>query len=396
MKNKNNIIVIIFMFIMMGLNAMAENTRGIFIPFFKGDFNIDNTGIGVMLFIGSLAYVLFSYIGGILCEKMGQKRVIILGLICMLCSLSLLSVVDSYSILLIIMFIMNIGLALTGIAVNTLAPVLLLSYQAILMNIIHFCYGAGGALGQALGGVLMSKGFTWRNIYLGISILFVMLLIAAIFIKIPHTHKYSEDNKINILDVLRNKVLYFYVFALGFYVFAEMATSSWMVNFIKDNYKYNSSKSAFYSVIFLAIFSIGRLLGGFVVEKLGYLKTTMVSLIIAVCLFTIGLVIGERGLIIISISGLFFAVTFPTLVLTISKVFKQNTSYITGVIITFTTSINMMLNLALGKLNDKIGTYFAFYMIPLSLIISIIFIYLIYINTKNDFSADKGVNNEQG
>ena len=394
MEKKNNIIVIIFMFITMALNAMAENTKGIFIPSFKLDFNIDNTGIGVMIFVGSLAYILFSYIGGILCEKIGQKRVIILGLGFMLFSLALLSIVDSYTIFLIDMFIMNIGLALTSIAINTLVPILILSYQAILMNVIHFCYGVGGASGQALGGILMSKGFTWRNIYLGISILFVMLLIASVFMKIPHTHKQSESNKINILDVLRNKIIYFYVFALGFYVFAEVATASWMVNYIKDNYKYNSSKSAFYSVIFLVIFSIGRLVGGFVVEKLGYLKTTMGSLIIAVGLFTLGLVIGEKGIIIISISGFFFAVTFPTLVLTISKVFKQNTSYITGVIITLTSSINMLLNLVIGKLNDKIGTYFAFYMIPISLIISITFIYLIYINTKSDFSIDKGVNNE--
>ncbi len=394
MKNKSNIIVIIFLFITMALNAMAENTKGIFIPWFKSDFSIDNTGIGIMIFIGSLAYILFSYMGGMLCEKIGQKRVIILGLMCMFLSLALMSVVDSYAAFLINMFLMNIGLALTSIAINTLVPVLLLSYQAILMNIIHFCYGVGGAAGQALGGILITKGFTWRNIYLGIAILFIILLIAFSFIKMPQTHKYSEGNKINKLDALKNKIIYFYVFALGFYVFSEVATVSWLVNYIKDNYKYNSSKSAFYSVMFLVIFSVGRLVGGFVVEKLGYLKTIMVSLIIAVCLFTSGLVIGEKGLIIISFSGLFFAITFPTLVLTISKVFKQNTSYITGVIVTLTSSVNMLLNLVIGKLNDKVGTYLAFYMIPISLIISIIFIYLIYINTKNSFNIDSGVKNE--
>ena len=394
MKIKSNKVVIIFLFIMMAVNAMAENTKGIFIPSFKTDFNIDNTGISIVLFIGSLAYILFSYIGGVLCEKIGQKKVIILGLSCMFFSLSLISVVNSYTAFLINMFVMNIGLALTSIAVNTLVPVLLLSYQAILMNIIHFCYGVGGAAGQAIGGILMSKGFTWRNIYLGIAILFVFLLISFIFIKMPNTHKYSAGIEIKKMDVLKNKIIYFYVFALGFYVFAEVATLSWLVNYIKDNYKYSSSKSAFYSVMFLVIFSIGRLIGGFIVENFGYFKSTMGSLIIAVCLFTLGLIIGERGLIIISISGLFFAITFPTLVLTISKVFKQNTSYITGVIVTLTSCVNMFLNLIIGRLNDKIGTYFAFYMIPISLIISIIFIYLIYINTKNNFTVDSGVNNE--
>ena len=396
MKNKNNYVVIVFIFMLMALNAMAENTRGIFIPYFKSDFSVDNTGIGLMLFIGSLAYILFSYIGGILCEKIGQKRVIMLGVSFLILSLLLLSAVDSYMGFLIGMFIMNIGLSLASIAINTVVPVLLISYQAILMNLIHFCYGVGGASGQAISGVLISRGFTWRNIYLGISILFVILLISFSFIKMPHTHKHNLGNKISILNVLKNKVVFFYVFALGFYVFAEIATTSWLVNYIKDNYKYDSSKSAFYSVMFLVIFSIGRLVGGFVVEKLGALKTTMGSLIIAVSLFTFGLIIGENGLIVISISGFFFAITYPTVVLTISKVFKQNTSYITGIIVTLTSSVNMILNLVIGKLNDKIGTYFAFYMIPICLIISIIFIYLIYINTKGDFILDRGVNNEQG
>ena len=396
MKSKNSAIVIIFIIVVMVLNAMAESTKGIFIPSFKADFNIDNTGIGVMLFIGSLAYILFSYIGGMLCEKIGQKRVIILGAIFMFFSLALLSFVDSYIGFLLGMFIMNIGLALSSIAINTLVPVLLISYQAILMNLVHFCYGVGAASGQAIGGVLMTRGFTWRNIYLGVSILFAILLIASALIKMPHTYKHSVESKVNILNVLKNKVVCFYVFALGFYVFAEIATTSWMVNYIKDNYNYSSSKSAFYSVIFLVVFSIGRLMGGFIVEKLGSLKTIIGSLIIAVSFFILGLVIGESGLIIISISGFFFAITFPTLILTISKVFKQNTSYITGVIVTLTSSVNMLLNLVLGKLNDKIGTYYAFYMIPISLIISIIFIYLIYINTKGDFIVDKGVKNEQG
>jgi fucose permease len=378
----------------MGLNAMAENTRGIFIPSFKSDFNIDNTGIGIMLFIGSLGYVLFSYIGGILCEKIGQKRVIVLGLFFMFLSLVLLSEVNGYTTFLIGIFIMSMGVSLTGIAVNTLVPVLILSYQAILMNLIHFCYGVGGASGQAIGGILMSKGYTWRNIYLGLSILFLILLITSIFVKFPHTYKYNEKNKINISEILRNKLIYFYVCALGFYVFAEIATVSWLVNHIKDNYNYNSSKSAFYSVMFLIVFSIGRLVGGFVVEKLDYLKTTMASLIIAVCLFTFGLIIGQDGLIIISISGFFFAIAFPTIVLTISKVFKQNISYITGLIVTLTSLVNMLLNLAIGKLNDVIGTYFAFYMIPISLIISIIFIYLIYINATKNFSVGKEVSNE--
>ncbi len=43
----------------------------------------------------------------------------------------------------------------------------------------------------------------------------------------------------------------------------------------------------------------------------------------------------------------------------------------------------MVLNYIMGSLSDMIGTTKAFYMVPVSLFMSMIFVYLIYSNTKN-------------
>ena len=50
---------------------------------------------------------------------------------------------------------------------------------------------------------------------------------------------------------------------------------------MQKNYNYNESKSSFYLALFFGIFTVGRLLGGFIVEKMGYLNTVLISLIIA-------------------------------------------------------------------------------------------------------------------
>ncbi|WP_291580614.1 hypothetical protein [Clostridium sp. UBA6640] len=48
-------------------------------------------------------------------------------------------------------------------------------------------------------------------------------------------------------------------------------------------------------------------------------------------------------------------VTYPTIVITISKTFKDDTIYITGVMIIAASIINMVLNNIIAKLNDLIN-----------------------------------------
>lgn len=386
MKEKiqnSNLFIIVFVFAIMLMNAAAENVRGVFIPLFKRDFLVNNTEIGFMLMISSAAYIAFSYIGGILCERVGQKKVFFLGLASMVASLTILSFARSFFITLVGMFIMNMGLSLVSIAINTLVPVLFLSFQAVIMNLTHFCYGVGSTVTQRTAGILVFNGVDWRKIYSVEAILFLALLILLTFVKIPIYNKEKTNTSIKSMDILKNKVVYFYMAALGFYVFAETSTGNWLVNYIEKIYSYDKSKSSFYLALFFGVFSVGRLIGGFIVEKLGYIRTVLIFLITAFILYISGLLIGENGLIIISISGFFFSVAFPTIVLTISRVFKESAAYTTGIIITASSTINMLLSLGMGYLNDKIGVQSAFYVIPISLFISILFIAFIHKNTKS-------------
>lgn len=383
-NERQNLWLIIFMFLIMALNAVIDNTKGILIPIFKETFNTNNTDIGIMISIGSFAYIIFTYIGGILCERIGQKKVFFFGLTFMTISVFLMSTTKSFGALLIYMFLMNVGNALLSIGINTLIPLVFISFQAVIMNLTHFCYGAGSTVGQLAIGYLVDQGFSWRSIYVYISIAFVLVCVWFKFLKVPTAHKVEEKVRLNVTSVFKDKLLYFYGLGLGTYVFAEAATSSWLVNFLRESYGYSIHKSSLYLSSFFFLFTIGRLVGGFVAEKKGYFISVLVSLIIALILFSIALIVGNSALILICISGIFFAIAFPTIALTIGKVFKENGSYVTGVVITFSSSVNMILNFTIGKLNDSIGTTKAFYMVPISLFISIIFIYLIYSNTKNN------------
>lgn len=383
MSKKSSTILIIYIFLMMFLSAMCDNVRGPFVPIIKEEFFINNKGIATTLTVCSLGYMLFTFIGGILCEKIGQRKVFILGFILMTLAPFGLYISNAFAVYLIGLFLLNMGQAFVGIAANTIIPILVIGSQAILMNLTHFSYGVGATFTQRFAGIMLYKGITWREIYLIIAIISFVMLIGFLFVNVPKPHISKVTTRINYKDIFTNKLMYLYMLAIGFYVAAEMNVGNWFINYMNDSFKYNENKSSIYAALFFGIFTVGRLFGGFVAEKFGYIRTVLFSVIIAFTLHTSGLILGEKGIGIVSVSGLFFAITFPTLVLTISKVFKKNTAYITGLIITFGSFMSMLINVLIGALNDSIGIYKSYYTISISLALSATFIYMIYINTKN-------------
>lgn len=384
MDKKLNLTTNVIIFIIMASIAIIDNTKGIFIPVFRETFNASNTSMGVLLTVCSLGYIIFTYVGGLLCEKLSQKKVIYIGLVSIIASTLLVSISNVYILLLIGMFFANMGIAFVMIALNTLIPVLFIAYQAIMMNIAHCCYGFGSTIGQFSIGRVLGNGISWRYVYLGIGALFSLVLILVIKINLPKVNT-SEEKGLSLAAVFKKKYVYLYAIALGTYIFAEMGISNWLVNYLMTTYNIAASKGATVLATFFFLLTVGRLLGGFIAEKVGYLQSVIGALSIAIILLFLGLIFGRKLIILLCISGLFFSIAYPTVVATISKVFKKNSAYISGVVLTIASTISMILNFIVGRLNDVIGTERAFYLIPVSLVISVSFILFIYIGKRELF-----------
>lgn len=372
-RNNRYIYLIIFMFLLMVLDAVAENLKGVFLPIFKNDFRINDSIMGVWLFVGSLGYIVFTYLGGLFSKKIGHKKVIGLGIILCAISTFLFSISHTSRIMIFIdTFLINGALALCAIAINTLIPMVGVGFQAVLMNLTHFFYGFGATIGTGATGYLLGNNITWQKIYFGVSILYIVIGIISCFIKVPEISlvedsKEEESNK----SLFKNKLVYAFSLALGFYVFAECATINWLVNYCDKSFGLTIVQATKYLSIFTAVLTIGRLVGGFIVEKIGELKSVILSTATAIILFAIGVSIKEQGIILISLSGLFFSIVYPTIVLSSSRVFKKESSYAMGVIISMATGVNMIFNVVLGSINQIMGPTKGFLIIPISLCISI-------------------------
>lgn len=376
MRDKKKWGVIILIFAIMTSIALIENFKGLFVPFFKVDLNMNDTGIGVINGLGTWAYLIFSLVGSVLCEKFGQKKVFILGISVMMVSLVIFKFVDSRASLYFGMFVFNSALALISIAINTIVPILAVGFQAVLMNLTHLFYGFGASSAQVIGSKLLANNIQWRNIYLYSSLIFVVLMIFLFRADIPKTEKVHKKNKKG-FSPNEIRIIAFISIAIGFYVFAELETGSWFVNYLRNNYSFSIEKSANYIALFYIMLTIGRLVGGFIVEKIGYLKSIIIFMSIAVVLYFAGITLGNGFVILVSISGFFFSIVYPTVIVIISNLFKEKSASAIGIVVTASSLVKMLLSFGFGKLNDVIGSYNAFYFIPLGLVVSLIFINIV-------------------
>ncbi|WP_278281309.1 MFS transporter [Tepidibacter mesophilus] len=351
--------------------GFCESMKGVFVSQFKQIFEISDSSIGFMFSISVFGYIISTYAGGILCSRFGQKKILIFSTMIIGVSYLIMSIAPTFTILLISVFITNIGTGLQAISVNSISPILFVTYGTILINLTHFFYGFGVSISQKFSGYMILKNYTFRDIFFINSGLMLVSILFIIFIKFPRVEPITIQ--LNIYKTLKNKLVLLFIFAQGLYVFSEIGFLNWFVNFAQTSYDFTIDKATHYSAIFFLVFTLGRLTGGFVVHRLGIKRSMITYLSMSLILFWSGYLFKSNFIILISLSGFFFSIIFPTTITMIGETFKENTSYIMGLILSFVSIINMLMNSLMGILSSSLSPYIAFSLIPIALSLSLLF-----------------------
>ena len=371
---------IFFIFFNMAIIGFIECMRGVFVEQFKSLFSVTDSSIGFMFAIATLGYIISTYVGGILCSRFGQRKIFLSSMLIMSVSYILTAFAPNFLLFTLAIFITNIGSGLQAISVNSISPILFVTYQTILITLTHFFFGFGVTLGQQFSGKMAENNIHFKYVYMGAFLLFLLSYVVSLKLKFPDVN--CEKPNLNPFDAFKNKLVILFILAQGFYVFSEVGFSNWFANFATNSYNYSISTATSYLSLFFFMFTFGRLIGGFVVNKFGIKKSMTVSLICATVLFSSGYLLKSEFTVLMSISGLFFSIVFPTTITMITKVFDKNTSYTMGVILTYVSAVNMSFNYIVGIFNDSIGIYNSFALIPIALLVSTTFYLSIFRITK--------------
>lgn len=374
--SKNKLFLIFTAFYIYFIIAIFESARGNFVPFFLEEFRINNTEMSLVLTFNTIGAIIGSFSGGYLCEKYGHKFVLFVGALISTAAVLIAPFASNIFLLGLFNFLFGIGRSLWAVTIDSVIPVLSIGFESILMNVTHFMYGFGSLTGQSAYGHLLDIGLHWRKIYLYLGIFFIISIILTLFIKMPGV-KASVSREEKRKELYKNPLIYLFVAAVCFAFLSEAVHYTWFISYMRDSYSFSPASAAKYASVYYLLFALGRLVGGFILNKTGNVKGLKIYLFFgALCIF-IGLILKDRGLLIVAAAGFFMSITFPTLMLIVNSVFKENNSFAIGLITTLGNILFMIFFNITGALNDFAGTYAAFFIAPASMIMCLLMIRLI-------------------
>jgi len=368
MKKSQQYYILFMCFSGMMLAALGYSFRGFFVPTYKMEFGINNTQMGLIIGLAQVASMVFAFWGGRKCLKLGPKRIIALGYLFTAVSICLVVIAKSWVLLLAGYCGMSSGMSLMVLGLNTILPMVTLLSQAILMNMVHGVFGFGATIYQKFLGWFLSSNYNWRTLFLGSVVLFIFNGILVLF----SPGEPSDDHKNHKSTLIHKKLSFALFFALMFYVSSEFLVGSWIINYFQEGYGYTPKQAAYYSTLFFGVFTAGRLLGGFILNRIDRFKGIIFCSITAAIFILIGQFVGGALLYSIGMSGLFFSIVYPTTMTLVNETYGKDSAYFMGISSTTTALGVFISNLVFGYLNDTVGVKSTYTLIPLCLIFSMI------------------------
>ena len=112
--------------------------------------------------------------------------------------------------------------------------------------------------------------------------------------------------------------------------------------------------AAFISIYFL-LFAVSRLVGGFFIEKTGYLRSVLAALLLTLAILVTGFSLGSRGIWLLPVTGLFIGIIFPTVLAMSIGAFRERAQAASSAIIVISFSLNGAIQYLIGIINRLVG-----------------------------------------
>lgn len=307
-KNTNYtypLIALTTLFFMWGFITVLND---ILIPYLKGVFTLTHFEANLIqfaffgaYFIGSLVYFLLSLTIGDPINKIGYKNGILLGLLISAIACFLFypaaNTFHSFTVFLGALFLLGIGFTLLQIAANPYVAILGSPETASSrLNLSQAFNSLGTTIGPVLGGFFIFEYFTSsaqnsatsvKIPYLIIGSVLLLLMVFIWFSRLPVFK--SEDHIEKSAGALKHPNLVFGMFAIFFYVGAEVAIGSNLVSFLKlpQIVGFTDSEASNYLAYYWGGAMIGRFLGAISLSSLKKGSKYLLMLLMAVVTFVV-------------------------------------------------------------------------------------------------------------
>ena len=317
--------------------GFSDNLKGPVLPALLQDLKFNYSLGGTILLGAYLGFMAATLSTGLLADVAGQKAVLLLAGVSLAIGVTGFSLLSSPIFLAISMSFLGFGLGSLELGCNALIVELHSTDKGRYLNLMAVLHGLGSMIAPLYAGWLLAGNVSWRNVYRWDLILIGLLIIYFSIIRFPKIDR-AKSEKLNLKHVGKTaftpKMLWYYAL-ITIYVSIELGIASWLVEFLQKERGFSIPQSTQALSIFFGLMMLGRFVGSFFVEKIGYLKSILGASLCASACVALALFGSAQLSFLLPISGFFLSIIFPNITAAASDDNKENVNTILGMLFTF-------------------------------------------------------------
>jgi fucose permease len=300
--------------------GLPDGLLGVAWPSIRTFYHLPVEALGTLLLLFTFGYLISSFYNGWLLARMNIGMLLVLS--CLATGISLIgfTIAPEWWTLVVFANIAGLGAGAIDAGLNTYAAK---NFSPRTINWLHAAYGVGTSTGPYLLTALLVQNFPWQSGYaiVGTS----QLILAALFIVTLKHWKNEQDfavpaSKIGIplIKTLRLPQVWLSVAVFFLYTGLEASLGLWSYSLLTEVRKVDISTAGMWVSVYWITFTFGRLLSGFITNRVhpnSLLRVSIIGAIIGAALLWQNS-LRVTNLIGLAIMGLFCAPIFPTLIAT--------------------------------------------------------------------------------
>jgi len=406
---KRNYAIVVLILVTFFVISFLTNILGALNPNVSSSYTLSETMAGFLPFAFFIAYGVMSIPSGVLLEKWGEKRMMILAFFFAFAGALLFALAPTFNVFVVSLFTIGTGMAVLQVVINPLLRVSggeeNFAFNSVMAQLIfglasfispqmysYFVKNiAEGNISKPLIGLmsnLVSNSFPWVSVYWVFALMSVVMMVIIVFVKFPKV-ELQEDEKVgskeSYVELFANKYVILYFLGIFAYVGTEQGISYWMSKFLSNYHGFDPETTGADAVsYFWGLMTIGGILGLILLKLIDSKIVLRYFTLLAILSVTAGLFGGaEVSLWAFPIAGFFLSVMYPVIMsLGLNSVKKHHGSF-AGILMTGIAG-GAIVQILIGGLSDltslKVGMMFLY--ITLGYILSISFWAKPIINNK--------------
>jgi fucose permease len=323
-------------FLSMILMGAIFSMTGALLPVIVRDLQISDAQAGLLVSSPAVGYVITAAFSGALGDRLGFRRIWLVGIA--LGVLALVGVSQAPSFLWLLPAMAAVGLvggALDG-AINPLIVTLYGERSGGILNWVHLFFGLGATFTPLLVGLGLRAGLAWRAHFAALSGYVLLVGVVIVLTRFPPARRRADDGReiAPLRAMLTSRLVVLGVIAMFLYVGSEASMFSWIALYLERLHAVTASTASLGVSVFGAAMMVGRLICGRIADGVGYKRLVvggswLGALGVAAMLFLPGTAWPWVGA---ALTGLSFAGIFATLMADITRRTPAHTGAVAGFI----------------------------------------------------------------